>query len=312
MELWFVYTLAATLLYGVMYYVQKLGANEGYSSAWIVNISAVTVAVLAIVSSVLYGRFSADIERTLFYAVINGTFFMLGSLIRFRALKLLPSAIVFPLAKINVVFIALSGVVIFGETLNTSQYLAILFFFAVVWLLSSQGRMDRIQNLLLGVVFTVVAGLCTAVSVTTGKFAAETPGLLKINYMAVSYSLVALFTWLLGRTRAPQQNGWKIPKAVRIGVIAGVCNFAGYFMMLLAFSTGNLSVIHPIFSLAIVVPVVLAVVLHGEKMTPRKGGALLLALLAITLMKVDLLAILSGDGGNWSQLLLRLSGAPLM
>lgn len=310
MEPWFIYTLAATLLYGVMYYVQKLGANEGYASAWIVNISAVTVALLSVGASLLYGRWSSDTSGTLLYAGLNGTFFMLGSLIRFRALKLLPSAIVFPLAKVNVVFIALSGVVLFHEALNGSQYLAILLFFGVVWLLSKQGRVENIEHLFTGILLTVVAGLCTAVSVTTGKFAAETPGLLKINYMAVSYSLVALMTWLIGRSHAPRRNGWKIPKAVRVGVVAGVCNFAGYFLMLQAFAEGNLSVVHPIFSLAIVVPVVLAVIFHGERMSLRKGAALLLAVAAIVLMKVDLLGILSGSGTDLPGFLRGLTAIP--
>lgn len=292
MEPWFLYTLAATGLYGVMYFVQKSGANRGYASAWIVNISTTTVALLSLGAALLEGQGVPDTGLLLRYAAINGTFYGLGSLIHFKAFKLLPASIAFPLGKVNVVFIALAGILLFGERVTASQAAAVVLFFTVVLLLTRRESHQPVAHLASGVLLVLAAGLCTTVSVTTGKYAAAAPGLPKTTYMALSYTLVACLTFALGRLRAPQANSWKIPHALQIGVIAGVCNFAGYFCILQAFSTGNLSVIHPIFSLSIVVPIVLAMLFHGEKMTLRKGAALALALLAVVLMKVDLVRTL--------------------
>lgn len=287
MASWFLYTLAATALYGFMYFVQKSGANRGYASAWIVNISTTTVAVLSLGAALLERQGIPDTGRLLFYAAVNGTFYGLGSLIHFKAFKLLPAGIAFPLGKVNVVFIALAGILLFNERFTASQAAAVVLFFTVVLLLTRREPHQPVAHLTTGVLLVLAAGLATTVSVTTGKYAAATPGLPKTLYMALSYTLVALVTFFLGRARAPQENCWKVPHALKIGITAGVCNFTGYWCILQAFTTGNLSIIHPIFSLSILVPIVLAMLLHGERMTWRKGLALALALLAVTLMKVD-------------------------
>ena len=99
---WFLCTILATILYGVMYFLLKLAADRGYSSSWMVNVSASTVALFAVVSSLVEagnGNVSPHFDRVLLYALLNGTFFMLGSLIRFRVLKELPAGIVFPSTK---------------------------------------------------------------------------------------------------------------------------------------------------------------------------------------------------------------------
>lgn len=302
MEPWFLYTIAATLLYGVMYFVQKSGANRGYPSTWIVNISTTTVALFALTAALLEGQRAPDTGLLLLYAGLNGTFYGLGSMIHFKAFKILPAGIAFPLGKVNVVFIALAGILLFGERFTASQALAVLIFFLVVLLLTRREPHQPVAHLATGVLLVLAAGLCTTVSVTTGKYAAAAPGLPKTTYMALSYTLVACLTFALGRLRSPRENSWKVPHAVGIGVIAGVCNFAGYWCILQAFSTGKLSVIHPIFSLSILVPIVLAMLFHGEKMTVKKGLALALALLAVVLMKVDLLKPLFSPQGPASLL----------
>ena len=96
---WFLCTILATLLYGIMYFLLKIAADRGYSSSWMVNVSAASVALLALIISiteVFRNNISPHFDLVLIYAVLNGTFFMLGSLIRFKVLKTLPSWDCFP------------------------------------------------------------------------------------------------------------------------------------------------------------------------------------------------------------------------
>ena len=119
---------------------------------------------------------------------------------------------------------------------------------------------------------------------------------MKINYIACSYIIVSSFTCIIGkkkdsRSEEKTRNPWLEKKGLLLGIGAGLCNFIGYMMVLKAFSTGQLSVIHPIFSLSILIPIVLSILFLKEKLTPRRGAAILFALLAVISMKVDIVKL---------------------
>jgi uncharacterized membrane protein len=74
------------------------------------------------------------------------------------------------------------------------------------------------------------------------------------------------------------------PAGAVLAICAGFLNFAGYLLVLQAFSAGPLSLIHPVFSMAIIIPIALSAVAFKEKLTPRNIIAVVLCLLAIVLI----------------------------
>ena len=71
------------------------------------------------------------------------------------------------------------------------------------------------------------------------------------------------------------------------GIIIGILNFSGYFMVLSAFETGPLSLIQGISSNSFIIPVVLSIFVFKEKFSYKNAVVVILAVLSILLIKLD-------------------------
>ena len=128
----------------------------------------------------------------------------------------------------------------------------------------------------------LLAGLCTSISISFGRVASRSQ-INRIAYVMLSYGMVALLSFVWSRMIRKERHAIEAAGAA-LAICAGCLNFAGYLLVLQAFSTGPLSLVHPVFSMAIIIPIALSAVVFKERLTPRNIIAVVLCLVAIVLI----------------------------
>jgi drug/metabolite transporter (DMT)-like permease len=272
-----------------MNFLFKVAANQGLNANRLVTLVGASVSLMALVILLLQHTQAWTLfTRTVcFYALLNGTFFGLGSLAKYAALKRVPTAVVFPLNRLNAVLVMLVGVVVFHERPRPLQYVGIVAGLGVLVLIALERRPRHQRRLYsAGILLALLSAIFTTVSMTVGKLLAET-GQDRLAYICVSYALV--FGWTLGIshmdrhtrgifTRRPSSQEWLF------GIGIGILNLAGYFMVLQAFGSGPISLSQAIFSSSIIIPILLAALIYRERLTPLRIAAVALAMLAVILI----------------------------
>jgi drug/metabolite transporter (DMT)-like permease len=121
---------------------------------------------------------------------------------------------------------------------------------------------------------------------TAGKLASVSVD--RTSYILLSYTIVA-FISLFGYLRLPNKeektNTFNRPGIFLIGSIIGVLNFAGYGLVLKAFAAGSMSLIQPIFTLSILIPIFLSAAIYKEKLTLIRILSIGLSLASVLLIK---------------------------
>lgn len=292
MEEWFIYTIASTIIYGVINFMYKVAAVHKLPSYRIVNRSAATISVLSLIIILITQSEFVNLKMILFFAAINSTFFGLGSIVKIQSLKKIPSSFAFPITKMNAAFLIIYALIIFNEHPTIRQWGGIAISFSILAYISLNIKQEKIKEIdkrqqIIGVLLALLAAFSTSISMLTGKFAStEVP---KLNYIFVSYSLVMIYTFFINKTiyrKASNPSKQDKKKIALFGSIIGILNFAGYFLVLSAFATGPLSLIQGISSNSFVIPIILAIIIFKEKFTYKNAIVVALAILSILLIKL--------------------------
>ncbi len=268
MPVWLVYSLTATLFYGIMNFLYKVGAERRYVNPALVLIAAATVVLAAAMTLLVLGIGFGRLGPAVPFALANGTLFAFGALSKFKALELAPAAVVFPVNKSNVLFVILIGLLAFGESPTRHQWLGIGTSLAVLVLLSSEQLTVAGAHVLRGIGFALLAALCTAFSMTTGKLASTRVD--RTSYILLSYTIVVFvsLTAFLRRTPpAQKRTAFLGPGVFLAGISIGLLNYFGYKLVLAAFAAGNMSLIQPVLALSILIPISLSILIYHERLT---------------------------------------------
>jgi bacterial/archaeal transporter family protein len=289
MPLWLTYSLFATLFYGMLNFLYKVAAEKKYLNQAVILISATTVVISAAltitVSAKLSGQSLPNLIPALPYAMVNGTLFAIGALSKFKALTLAPASVVFPVNKSNVLFVIIIGILFFDESPKLNQWAGIATSILVLILISSEQFKLTGSQTLKGIFFAVFAALCTSFSMTAGKLASVNVD--RNSYILLSYTIVALIS-LFGYLKYPDNRKlitFRQPGIFLIGSTIGVLNFVGYGLVLKAFAAGSMSLVQPIFTLSILIPIFLSAIIYKEKLTPIRIISIGLSLAAVLLIK---------------------------
>ncbi|HET57330.1 MAG TPA: EamA family transporter, partial [Deltaproteobacteria bacterium] len=173
---WYLFSLAALILFGLQRFLYKVSAEEGCNSALTSLAFMGTVTCL----STLFFLFSrASIGNTAFLLVIstvNGLSFLAGTLASMEALKRIPATTVLPLIRLNTVLVVLFGIFYFGEKPSMSQYIGIVISLAVIIVLarsSASGPAAGLSKTGRGIAYAAVALVAGAVAAVSSAFAAH-------------------------------------------------------------------------------------------------------------------------------------------
>lgn len=289
---WFVFTIASTIIYGLINFMYKIAAVHKLSSPGIVNVSATTISIGSLIIILITGSKFINFSQILFFAVINSAFFALGSISKIKALKFIPSSFAFPITKMNSVFLVIYAFILFNDKITFNQGIGILISFSILAYISINVKNEKSEikdkrKQIIGLLLALLAAFSTSISMLTGKYAStEVP---KLNYIFISYTFVMIYTTLINKfitQKKERPNKIIKKKTILFGIIIGILNFSGYFMVLKAFAIGPLSLIQGISSNSFIIPVILSVIVFKEKFTYKNLIVIILAIVSILLIKL--------------------------
>lgn len=283
---WLIYSLTATLFYGLLNFLYKAAAEKKYINPAVILISALSVVFSAFLTIIISGSGFKGLLPALPYALANGTLFALGALSKFRALKLAPASVVFPVNKSNILFVIVIGIIFFNESPTLYQWMGIGSSILVLILISSEQVKIPGKTALKGVYFALTAAVCTSLSMTAGKLASTRVD--RTAYILLSYSIVVLVSYITFRQRtskAEKKEAFKRPGIFVIGGSIGILNYFGYKLVLSAFASGNMALVQPILALSILIPIFLSALIYREKLTILRIISIGLTLASILLIK---------------------------
>jgi len=285
MRNWYVLSIVALVLMGVQRFLYKVCAEKECDTAWTTFSFMATVTVLSAVCFLTLKESVSDAGMLLLTAGINSASFVLGTLTHIEALKHVPSSVVYPIIRLNMVVVVLFSILFLHDHVSLHQVLGILLAIAVIVILTrdaeeAKGNLGSVRKGLLLVFVSLVSGSVASIS---SKFAAVYSN--KLGFMALSYFLGALFSAALIRRSGKETSGGNRKDAVRIGLLMGLINFAGFYTFLAALSVGPLSIIVSITGMHFVIAVLLSVIVYKEKLSRTRILGMALAVASILFLR---------------------------
>jgi len=282
---WYVLSIVALVLMGVQRFLYKVSAERECNSAWTTFSFMVTVTVLSAVFFLSLKESVSDARMLLLTAGINSASFVLGTITHIEALKHVPSSVVYPIIRLNMVVVVLFSILFLHDHVSLHQVLGILLAIAVIVILTRDAEEVKgaYGNLRKGLFLVFVSLVSGSVASISSKFAAVYSN--KLGFMALSYFLGSLFSAALIRKPGKERSGGNRKDAIRIGLLMGLINFVGFYTFLAALSAGPLSIIVSITGMHFVIAVLLSVIVYKEKLSRVRIVGMGLAIASILFLR---------------------------
>jgi uncharacterized membrane protein len=270
---------------GVQRFLYKVSAERECNTAWTTFSLMATVTVLSVVFFLSLKESVYDARMLLLTAGINSASFVLGTITHIEALKHVPSSVVYPIIRLNMVVVVLFSILFLHDRVSLHQVLGILLAIAGIVILTRdavevKGAVRSVRKGLFLVFVSLVSGSVASIS---SKFAAVYSN--KLGFMALSYFLGAVFSAALIRKTGKEGGGGNRKDAIRIGLLMGLINFMGFYTFLAALSVGPLSIIVSITGMHFVIAVLLSVIVYKEKLSGMRILGIGLAMISIIFLR---------------------------
>jgi uncharacterized membrane protein len=289
MEIWFIWSIVATIFAGLHVFIQKIGSARDYNSNLLNTYGGFFSGCLGLVAAFFMGGYGSVSWAMFGFAAVAGATYLVGSNLRMDAMRHIDTTILLPLHKfISPLFVLFFGVVIFNEVLTTSEWWGIIMGVLVPLLLISRFESSRQNNLKLGLTLLLMSAAITAGNAAINKYGVSIfeSVLLFAAFSHFGSTALGFITHKLRRKRSQQISHHHFDK--RLLLLAGglgVIQFTSFNAFLYAFATGGpLAVVYTIHSLYIVIPIVLAILFYKEHWNLRKAVAIAVSVAAIVLM----------------------------
>ena len=281
---WYVLSIVALVLMGMQRFLYKVSAERKCNTAWTTFSFMATVTVLSVFFFLSLKEPVSNVWMLVLTALINSASFVLGTITHIEALKHVPSSVVYPIIRLNMVVVVLFSIFFFDDQMSLHQGLGILFAIAVIVILTrdaeEEGTFRSVRRGLFLVFVSLISGSVASIS---SKFAAIYSS--KLGFMALSYFLGALFSAALIKQSGEKESRGKLKEAFLIGLLMGLINFVGFYTFLTALSVGPLSIIVSITGMHFVIAVLLSVIVYKEKLSRMRILGLCLTVVSIVFLR---------------------------
>jgi len=282
---WYVLSIVALVLMGMQRFLYKVSAERKCNTAWTTFSFMATVTVLSVFFFLSLKEPVSNVWMLVLTALINSASFVLGTITHIEALKHVPSSVVYPIIRLNMVVVVLFSIFFFDDQVSLHQGLGILFAIAVIVILTrdaeEEGTFRSVRRGLFLVFVSLISGSVASIS---SKFAAIYSS--KLGFMALSYFLGALFSAALINQSGEKESRGNLKEAFLIGLLMGLINFVGFYTFLTALSVGPLSIIVSITGMHFVIAVLLSVIVYKEKLSRMRILGLCLTVVSIVFLRV--------------------------
>ena len=285
MRNWYVLSIVALVLMGVQRFLYKVCAEKECDTAWTTFSFMATVTVLSAVFFLALKGSVSDARMLLLTAGINSASFVLGTITHIEALKHVPSSVVYPIIRLNMVVVVLFSILFLHDRVSLHQVLGILLAIAVIVILTreAEGAKGNFGSVRKGLLLAFVSLVSGSVASISSKFAAVYSN--KLGFMALSYFLGALFSAALIRRSGEEVSRGNRKDAVLIGLLMGLINFVGFYTFLAALSVGPLSIIVSITGMHFVIAVLLSAIVYKEKLNRTRMLGMALAVASVLFLR---------------------------
>ncbi len=276
------WTLAATLFAGLQTFSQKVAAQEKRDSAFNGFMMYAVSGSLAVTFLIFQPPLSDVWPLIALFGLAAGAAHALGNYIRLEALKHIDSVIYFPLNKVlGPLLVLIGGVYIFGDKLSVVQMIGVVCSISVPLLLISGAEHTRQSDLRRGLWFVVISTTLTSVSMLLTKqgllYSSDIFFFLVMSQVAGVVSSTAIFI------HKEKSFAHLTMRDVWLGVASGTLGFMAYATLLIALTTGLVSIVYVIQAHYILIPILLSIWWYKEHINIRKILAVVLSLTAIGL-----------------------------
>ena len=282
---WYVLSIVALVLMGMQRFLYKVSAERKCHTAWTTFSFMATVTVLSVLFFLSLKEPVSDTRMLILTALINSASFVLGTITHIEALKHVPSSVVYPIIRLNMVVVVLFSILFLHEQVLRHQVLGILLAISVIFILTrdaeeAKGSIGSVRKGLFLVFVSLISGSVASIS---SKFAAVYSN--KLGFMALSYFLGTLFSAALIRKSGQEGTRENRNEALLIGFLMGLINFVGFYTFLAALSVGPLSIIVSITGMHFVIAVLLSVIVYKEKLSKMRLLGIGLTILSILFLR---------------------------
>jgi len=279
---WFELSLLSTFLFGIQNFLYKVSAAKKQNSFIVTLALTITVAVASIIFFFVTRGKIVELNFLLLVSFLCAVFTVINSITKIEGLKFIPTSVFYPVIKASILLTLIASIFIFGEVLKLRQWIGIVFIIIVVILLSTQDKLEKIKNLKIGLFFAFGCVLANTAYNIVSKFAVA-----KVNYnnfLGMMY-IFSVFLSLTSVKIFEKQKKMNTKSSLITGFIIGLFIFGGFLFGLKALTGGPLGLITVINSLSLVIPIMLGAIIYKEKLTLKRLLAVLLAIVAVIILK---------------------------
>jgi drug/metabolite transporter (DMT)-like permease len=279
---WFPFSLIATLLFGVAMAFYKLPSAKNH------NLFAATFWSLAIPTILAFIFFhsylSLGTPAMIWTALLWGITFTCIVLLQMYALRHIDTNVLFPITTTaSLIVTVLIGIFFFNEHISTLQTFGVILAVITIFYFLYKGGNMRYSRLLTGVGSGII--FISAFNKILQKIVAD-----KFDihvFQIYQYLFAAIFALLIYLVL--HRRDWKthiFSGGLGIGSLIGVFSFFGGYALYIALTKGSFPLITSIHSLYILITALTAYFLFREQLTIKKIFLLLLAIVAVILIRI--------------------------
>jgi drug/metabolite transporter (DMT)-like permease len=285
MNNWYVLSIVALVLMGVQRFLYKVSAEGECDTVWTTCSFMATVTLLSAFFFLSLKESVSDVRMLILTAGVNSASFVLGTITHIEALKHVPSSVVYPIIRLNMVVVVLFSILFLHERVSPFQVVGILLAIAVVVILTRdaekvKGSFGSLRKGLSLILISLVSGGVASIS---SKFAAVYSN--RLGFMSLSYFLGTLLSAALIRKSLGAETRGNRNAAIRIGLLMGLINFMGFYAFLAALSLGPLSIVVSITGMHFVIAVLLSVIVYKERLNGKRILGMGLAFASILFLR---------------------------
>ncbi len=313
---WYYFTLFALLLYGIYHYLLDSSITKKKesleSSIALYSIVAGNTFIITILTSIkiAYDIFSGNIFfgtiTTMIFGLFQGLLFLFINVFRHKARDIFPQHYVMPIIRSSIIIVILFSWFALGE-LSSATPASFVGFFLVglsiylfkdteIKINADEDKKTDKKNpeYIKGVIYLAMAVIVSAAIYLLAKYAVDPFGLnifLFIFFANLSTCCVALYKLYSNKRKKIMDEGTQckanheIIRGFKTGLWLGTINLVAYACFLKSLSIGDASIIIPIYSLYVVIPVVLSTIIQGVKLEEKVAVGVVLSILAIIILR---------------------------
>lgn len=318
---WHLFALLALLFYGLYQYLLD-SSIEARSNTFprplttcpLLGGASLTIVILSgiyLVAMSIHGKYITHIYFATLLGFLQGILFLFAHLFRFEARKIFSNSVVLPITRANVLIVILASWTLFDEfsSVTGNNLVGFTLLGMAIYLFkdfqveedtksSSSGKKITANQQLIAKGYLLTATIATAAISLLSKYAVGPSGLNIFLFMFLSnYAIIIMAYGLFQKSkkefmtkniRLNTNNTLNLKKFRGIfirGMCLGVFNFLAFASLLYALSLSDASVVIPIYSLYIIIPVILAAIIQGKELRQKTTVAVILSIAALIILE---------------------------